>query len=125
MTDLLPLAAFGALDWGIVALYFVVVVGLGLWSSRKQEGDEDYFLGGRNMPTWAVTLSIVATSLSAATYIGAPEAAFKGNLTYLILNIGGILGTLLVAFLLLPRLYRAGTTTIYGALGKRFGETVP
>ncbi|MBL4850603.1 MAG: sodium:solute symporter [Planctomycetes bacterium] len=118
----LPLA-FGAIDWAIIAAYMLVVLGMGALASRGQEDSESYWLGGRNMPTWAVTLSIVATSLSAATYVGVPQLTYRegGDLSYLILNIGGVLGALWVAVFFLPRLYRAGTTTIYGVLGQRWG----
>jgi SSS family transporter len=118
----IQLAAFGGLDWAIVIAYLLVMLGLGAWASRGQEDEESYFLGGRAMPTWAVTLSIVATSLSAATYIGVPQLTYGGDLSYLILNIGGVLGALAVAAFLLPPLYRAGTTTIYGVLAQRWGS---
>jgi len=118
---LLPLADFPWLDWAIVAGYLLIVLTIGYLASRKQAGTEDYFLGSRKMPAWAVTLSVLATSLSAATYIGAPQEAYAGNLTYLILNLGTILGAVVVGVLFLPPLYRAGTLTIYGYLGKRFG----
>ena len=101
--------------------YLLLVLGLGALASRGQEDSESYFLGGRSMPTWAVTLSIVATSLSAATYVGVPQVSFGGDLSYLILNVGGVLGALAIAVLFLPRLYAAGTTTIYGVLGQRYG----
>mgnify|MGYP003654121493 CR=1 FL=1 len=117
----LTLAAFGALDWAILIGYLLAVLGLGALASRGQEDSESYFLGGRSMPTWAVTLSIVATSLSAATYVGVPQLTFRGDLSYLILNIGGVLGALAIAIFFLPRLYAAGTTTIYGVLGQRYG----
>ncbi|MEZ6183504.1 MAG: sodium:solute symporter [Planctomycetota bacterium] len=118
------LAEFGGLDWAIVVGYMLGVLGLGALVSGKSEDQEDYFLGGRSMPTWAVTLSVLATSLSAATYVGVPQMTFAagGDLSYLILNVGGLLGTVAVAWLFLPRLYAAGTTTIYGALEQRHGE---
>ena len=120
---MIQLAAFGALDWAIIVAYLLVMLGLGAWASRGQEDEESYFLGGRAMPAWAVTLSIVATSLSAATYIGVPQLTYaaKGDLSYLILTVGGVLGALAVAAFLLPPLYRAGTTTIYGVLAQRWG----
>lgn len=120
----LHLAAFGTLDWCIVIGYMLGVLALGALVSRKAEDQEGYFLGGRSMPTWAVTLSVLATALSAATYVGVPQLTFRtgGDLSYLIMNIGGLLGAFAVAALLLPPLYAAGTTTIYGALEKRHGE---
>ncbi len=63
----------------------------------------------------------LATALDAATFIGAPQQAFAGDLTYLILNLGGILAAIIVAVLFIPTFYKAGTLTIYGYLGQRFG----
>jgi len=112
---------FGILDWLIVAGYMAGMVGVGALTSRRQQDTDTYFLGGRQMPVWAVALSVLATSLSAATFIGAPQIAYEGNLTYLSLNIGGMIAAFVVAFLFIPPIYRAGTTTIYGYLGKRYG----
>jgi len=113
---------FTGIDWLVVALYLALMVAIGAVVARRQEGLSTYFLGGRSMPAWAVCLSVLATSLSAATFIGAPQIAFEGDLTYLIMNLGGILGALFVALFLLPPVYRAGTVTIYGYLGTRFGR---
>ncbi|HEY8748884.1 MAG TPA: hypothetical protein VIM11_12965, partial [Tepidisphaeraceae bacterium] len=82
----------------------------------------DYFLGGRSLPTWAVSISIVATTLSAATFVGAPEQSYGGNLTYLSIGLGNIVAVAVICAIFVPRLYRAGTVTIYGYLAKRYGE---
>ncbi len=117
------LAEFGGLDWGIVGLYFAIVTVVGFLVHRGG-GATEYFLGGRSMPTWAVAVSLVATMLSVVTFIGVPAAAFKagGDISYLILNLGGFIAVFVVGFLFVPRLYTAGTVTIYGFLGQRFGE---
>src|SRR6185437_4006437 len=94
-----PLAVFGPLDWGIVAIYFAAMIYIGVIAARKDQDTREYFLAHRSMPTWAVAISIVATSLSAATFVGVPDAAFKGNLSYLILNVGALLAVLIVATL--------------------------
>ncbi len=120
------LGQFGLLDWGVVGVYFALVTVVGLWVGRKRVGGggdaKEYFLGGRSLPTWAVAVSLVATMLSTATFVGVPDLAFGGNLTYLILNVGGITAVFAVTFLFVPRLYAAGTVTIYGFLAQRFGE---
>src|SRR5438270_13483314 len=116
------LAVFGPLDWGVVAAYFALMIFIGLYTSRRRQDASDYFLGGRSLPTWAVSLSIVATTLSAATFVGAPEQSYGGNLTYLSVYLGTFLSVLIVCTLFIPRLYRAGTVTIYGYLGQRYGE---
>src|SRR5688500_5586705 len=103
-----------------------LMLGIGLVAalreSRSKSDTEEFFLGGRSMPTWALAISIVGSSLSAATFIGAPDRAYGGDLSYLILNVGGFLAVFVVGFLFVPRLYRAGTVTIYGYLAQRFGE---
>ncbi|HET6247062.1 MAG TPA: hypothetical protein VFE47_05125 [Tepidisphaeraceae bacterium] len=117
-----PLAVFGPVDWVIVAIYFAVMIYIGVIASRKNQDTREYFLAHRSIPTWAVAISIVATSLSAATFVGAPDESFKGNISYLVLNVGGLLAVLVVATLFVPKLYRAGTVTIYGYVDQRFGE---
>ena len=120
---MLFLAAFGPADWGVIAVYLGLMGLIGFRASRRRGGTRDYFLAERQMPTAAVALSVVATSLSVATFNGAPQEAFKGDLTYLSLNIGGFLAVLVVATLFIPRLYRAGSFTIYGFIEQRFGQT--
>lgn len=122
----LPLAAFGTIDWVVLGGYLAAMLAIGLvaaWrESRAKSGTEEFFLGGRSMPTWALAISIVGSSLSAATFIGVPDQAFAGNITYLVLFVGNFIAVFLVAALFVPRLYRAGTVTIYGYLATRFGE---
>src|SRR5665213_1228999 len=117
-----PLAVFGPIDWGIIAVYFAVMIYIGVIAARKDQDTREYFLAHRSMPTWAVSISIVATSLSAATFVGVPDLAFKQNLSYLALAFAGLLAVLVVATLFVPKLYRAGTVTIYGYLNQRYGE---
>lgn len=116
------LAAFGAADWVVLGCYFALMIFIGFYVGRRRQGAEDYFLGGRSMPTWALAISIVGTSLSAATFVNVPDEAYLGDTGYLVLNIGGFIAVLVVATLFVPTLYRAGTVTIYGYLGQRFGE---
>ncbi|MCC6680257.1 MAG: sodium:solute symporter [Phycisphaeraceae bacterium] len=115
------LAAFGVIDWTILAAYMAAMMGIGFILARRTSDETDFFLGSRQMPAWAVGMSVLASSLSAATFIGAPQESFDGNLTYLILNLGGILGALIVAAWFVPAFYHAGTLTIYGYLGQRIG----
>ena len=92
-------------------------------ASRRKQDAREYFLAERSIPTWAVAISIVATSLSAATFVGVPDSAYAGDITYLTFTFGGFIAMLVVATLFVPKLYRAGTVTIYGYLAQRFGET--
>lgn len=112
---------FGAIDWAIVGVYLAAMVGVGAWFARKQRSTEDYFLAGRRIPVWAAALAVVATSVSAATFIGAPEEAYRNNLTYLSLNIAGLIAVVVVAVWFVPAFYRNNVTTVYGLLEGRFG----
>jgi SSS family solute:Na+ symporter len=113
---------FAALDWVVLVVYAGVLLVTGWAFNRRAASDTgEYFLGGRRMPVWAVAVSVVATSLSAATFVGGPQQAFAGNLTYLASNIGMILAALLVAWILIPRMYREEVATPYGLLERRFG----
>lgn len=114
--------AFGPLDWGALALYFLVLIGASAWySRRKATTTADYFLAARSMPVWAVAVSILATALSAATFLGVPELAYTGDLTYLFTNLGGLIAIVLVALFFIPAFYKQGVTSIYELLGTRFG----
>ena len=110
------------IDWIIVLVFIGALVGVGFWFSRSNRNIRDYFLAGKSMPGWLVALAATGTSVSAGTFVGSPELGFNTNLTYLMLCVGAIFGGLLVARFFLPRLYNAGTITIYGFIGERFGE---
>lgn len=96
---------------------------LGVWSSRGQKSSTDYFLGARDLPGWTVMLSIVATETSAVTVISTPGIGARGDLTFLQLPIGYLIGRLGVAWWLLPGYFRGEQDTAYARLEARFGGT--
>ncbi len=108
------------IDLAVLAGYFVLIIITGLILARKKQHDtQDYFLAARKMPAWAVALSVLATSLSAATFIGAPQQAYTSNLTYLIANIGGIIAALVIAAFFIPAFFNANVTSIYELISQR------
>ncbi|HVK01509.1 MAG TPA: sodium:solute symporter [Gemmatimonadales bacterium] len=109
------------LDLVIVALYFVFTLGVGLWVARHQRSATDYFLGARDLPAWAILLSIVATETSALTVISIPGIGARGDLTFLQLTLGYLLGRIGVAVWLLPGYFRGDQETAYARLEHRFG----
>jgi len=110
------------LDIGVIVAYLVASAVLGLWLSGKQENLKGYFLGNRDLPWWAVSLSVVATETSALTVISVPAVAYLGDITFLQLALGYLVGRVIVAFVLLPRYYAGEMVTAYAYLGKRFGR---
>ena len=110
------------LDIAVLVVYAVGIVGFGLRVGGEQRTTQDYFLGGRDLPWWAVCFSIVATETSTLTVIGVPAVAYLGALTFLQLTIGYVIGRVIVASVLLPRYFRGEQQTAYAYLGDRFGD---
>jgi solute:Na+ symporter, SSS family len=111
-----------SLDLAIVLGYLCGITALGMRFRRGQHDVADYFLGGRTAPWWALSFSIVATETSTLTIIGAPAISYSGNLTFLQLVFGYLLGRVLIALLLLPGYFRGEYFTAYALIEKRFGE---
>ena len=82
------------LDWLLIALYGAVVIGVGVRSNRRQKSTEDYVLGGRTLPWWAVGVSLIATSFSSAALIGGTSFGYARGMSYLQLQIGDLLAVL-------------------------------
>lgn len=110
------------LDYLVLIFYFASIAALGIIVGRREKNTDDYFLGGRQMPWWAVMFSILATEVSAVTFIGVPGAAYLGNYLYLQFAFGSLLGRILIALLFLPAFYRGKVTSIYQYLAQRFGD---
>lgn len=119
-----PLAlSIPAIDAGVILFYLAGTIALGIWVGRGQKNLNDYLLGDRNLPWWAVLGSIVATETSTATVLSVPGFAFaaNGDMRFLQLAIGYILGRILVAWILLPQYFRGELFTSYEVLSIRFG----
>lgn len=114
-------ARFTALDAVVLLAYLAGTTALGMWVGRRQNDARDYFVADRAIPWWAVMFSIVATETSALTFISIPGLAYTGNLGFLQVAAGYILGRIVVAYALLPRYYQGELVTAYALLEKRFG----
>jgi solute:Na+ symporter, SSS family len=110
------------LDLAIVIAYLLGVTALGMHFRRKQQNASDYFLGGRTAPWWALAFSIVATETSTLTIIGTPAISYGGNLTFLQLVFGYLVGRVVIVIVLLPGYFRGEFFTAYQLIEKRFGE---
>jgi len=110
------------LDSFILFTYFAAIIGIGLAASRRQTSLNDYALGGRKMPWWAVLASILAAEISAATFLGAPGEGYAlRNFTYAQLAIGTVLARIFVSWIFIQPYYSYGVVSIYEFLEKRFG----
>ena len=109
------------LDLAAIVVYFLANILIGVWAARSQRSAGDYFLGARGLPAWAVLLSIVATETSALTIISTPGIGARGDLTFLQLPIGYLLGRIAVSAWLLPGYFDGTQETAYARLEHRFG----
>lgn len=109
-------------DWLVFAIYALLLVGSGWLFNRRSRNSEDYFLGGNSMPVWVVAISVLATSQSAATFLGGPDQGYRGDLSYLATNIGAFIAAAIVAAVLIPRYYQYKVFTVYELLEQRFGS---
>src|SRR6059036_961928 len=112
-----------ALDVAVIFLYFAAVIAAGLLLAGRQRDASDYFLGHRGLPWWALMLSIVATETSALTVISIPGIAARGDLTFLQLAFGYLVGRIGVAALLFPGYFEGTQDTAYQRLERRFGAS--
>jgi solute:Na+ symporter, SSS family len=108
-------------DWGIIGAYGALLLFLGWRASRvKSDTVESHLRADRSLPGWAVVFSILATEVSAATYIGVPEKGF-GNWNYMELAVGALLGKCVLSAWFIRLYWRLNLSTVYGFLGQRVG----
>ena len=110
------------LDLAIIAIYLVGITLFGLRFRKKQRSLRDYFLADRNIPWWAICLSIVAAETSTLTIISTPGLAYDTNLMFLQLVLGYAVGRIIISFLLLPHYFRGDLFTAYELIERRFGK---
>ncbi|TWT93456.1 Sodium/glucose cotransporter [Botrimarina colliarenosi] len=119
-------AALAPTDLAILAVYLLATVVWGAWPRKGSQTAEGYLLGGRNVAWPVLLMSIIATETSTVTFLSLPGQSFVqgGDLTFLQITLGYIVGRLLVIGLLLPEFFRGQAFTAYEVLEERFGPGV-
>src|SRR5215203_1531693 len=114
------------LDLVIIFGYLIGITAFGILFSGKQETTEDYFVGDRSVPWWAIAMSIVATETSTITFVSVPGVAFAkgGNFEFLQLVLGYMLGRIVISVIFIPLYFKGELQTVYQLLGDRFGTKV-
>ena len=121
------MGTFGTLDYVIVALYAVVIIGLGFFFSRskgKEKSTEDYFLAGKSLPWWAIGASLIAANISAEQYIGMSGSGFAGGLAIASYEFMAALTLVIVGKFFLPIFIKQGIYTIPEFVEKRFSANL-
>ncbi|KUR70043.1 sodium transporter [Novosphingobium fuchskuhlense] len=115
------MAEFGLLNWAIVIAYLCITVAIGLFASRSVASASDFQLGSRNLPWWALGVSVVATYVSALSFLGAPAWAYGSGMAALAIHMNYPLVVFVVVTVLLPFFFNSGAPSIYEYLEHRFG----
>ncbi|MGX5853875.1 sodium:solute symporter family transporter [Dyadobacter jiangsuensis] len=116
---------FNGIDWGVVAVYFLLVLGISIYVSRKMSAStDDFFLGGQNIPWWAAGLSIFGSKLSALTFIAIPAKTYATDWVYIFANAMIVVVAPLVICFFLPYFRKLKITSVYEYLAFRFSKTV-
>jgi SSS family solute:Na+ symporter len=110
------------LDLAIIALYLAGITFFGLRFRKRQRSLRDYFLADRDIPWWAISLSIVAAETSTLTIISIPGLAYDTNLTFLQVVLGYVVGRVIISFVLLPHYFHGDLYTAYELIERRFGR---
>ena len=108
-------------DFAIIAIYLIGITLFGMRFRKRQRTLRDYFLAGRDIPWWAISLSIVAAETSTLTIISIPGLAYDSNLTFLQVVMGYVVGRFIISFVLLPHYFRGELFTAYELIERRFG----
>jgi SSS family transporter len=111
-------------DYLVIGGYLAAITAFGSWFARFQKTTRDYFLTDRTVPWWAVCFTVVATETSTLTFIGIPAAAYAGNMTFLQLALGYVIGRVIVSLLFIPAYFRGDLFTSYELLQRRLGSRV-
>ncbi|MGJ8633561.1 MAG: sodium:solute symporter family transporter [Luteolibacter sp.] len=115
---------FTGLDWAVLIGYLLITTWVGHVMKGKNGTIKDFFLGGRSLPWWAVSGSIIATEISGVTFIGVPGTLFAldGDFTYMQWGIGSILARFLVARWFVKVYYEQEIYSPYDYMGNRLGN---
>ena len=114
---------FGTLNWSILIVYLLANVYLGFVLSKRVESAEDFYLGRRTTPWWAIGISVVATYVSALSFLGGPAWVYSESLAVIAIHVNYPLVIFIVVTLFLPFFYNSGVASIYEYQERRFGPT--
>lgn len=112
----------GTIDIVVLVVYLGSAIGVGLLFTGKSNSLEEYLLGDRNLPWWAILGSIVATETSTATVLSVPATgAGPIGMRFLQLATGFVVGRALIVWFFLPLYFQGNLFTAYQVLDQRFG----
>ncbi|MEM9056158.1 MAG: sodium/solute symporter [Pseudomonadota bacterium] len=117
------MADFGALNWAILVAYVVSNLLLGALLSKRVTTANDFYLGRRTTPWWAIGISVIATYVSALSFLGGPAWSYRESLAVLAIHLNYPIVVFVVITVFLPFFFNSGVASIYDYMEQRFGPT--
>lgn len=112
----------GPVDYVLIALYFVFVLGIGLLARRQVSSSIDFFMSGRSLPAWVTGLAFISANLGAVEIMGMSASGAKmGMPTFHYYWIGAIPAMLFLAIVMMPFYYGSGVRSVPEFMKRRFG----
>lgn len=115
---------FTSIDTAALGVYLLIMIGIGYVASKRATSFAEFMFGGSRLPWWAIGISLIATSVSASTFLGNPADAFNRNMTFMMLNIGAFLAIIVTIKVFIPRIRAANVQSAYELLEQHFGRPV-
>jgi SSS family transporter len=109
------------IDLVVIAVYFGVLVGIGIYAGSKVKNSEDYMVAGRSLSMPVLLGTLVGSAIGAAATFGKAGKAYEVGYAILIASVAYVLGYIVLCFLA-PKLQQAKIDTIPGALERRYGK---
>jgi SSS family solute:Na+ symporter len=117
------MADFGTLNWSVLVAYILLNLLLGWILSKKVSTAEDFYLGRRTTPWWAIGISVIATYVSALSFLGGPAWSYSESLAVIAIHLNYPIVVFVVITLFLPFFFNSGVASIYDYMERRFGPT--
>ena len=112
------------INLSVVIVFLLGMAGMGIYFLKRNNSTEEYFLGGRKIPGWALGLSMVGTSISSITFLALPAAAYVLDYRQLTPNLFMPVAALVACWLFIPFFRRGRKTTAYEYLESRYGTGI-
>lgn len=109
------------IDYFIIIISVLTAIGFGMYFAHRQKTSDKFFTGGRNIPSWAIGISIMATLISSVTFLAYPAAGYKSNWILLVQGLMVPLVLVGVIGFIVPLFRRAIGISAYEYFEKRFG----
>ncbi|CAL1266319.1 unnamed protein product [Larinioides sclopetarius] len=118
---------FGIVDYIVFGIMLLISAGIGVWYAivdRKKTDAQEFLMGGRSLSVFPVSMSVLASFMSAITLLGTPAEVYRYGTQYMIINIAFCLVVPATAYLYLPVFFKLGVTSAYEYLELRFHSAV-